>query len=350
MSLVKSGQVVTPTFTVTSPTAGTGLANADSLPTGTVYVNGVADAAVVTVTNITTGKYKAAATLPALSAGDTVEIMISAAVGGVNFAETVWSAIGDTVRLSDSAAQTGDSFARIGAAGAGLTAVGDTAGTTTLLSRITALLQTKAEADTAHGLLATSASLTAAQAALAALIAALNDLSSAEVEALIAAGAGATPATFWQYTGAGGRTLSQSMIAVLSSMIEGSAITITRGDNVSVSITGLGTLAGRTGLWFTAKARPANDTDAQAKIQITEDDGLLRLNGAAAGDPTDGAITVDDEADGDITITLSAEASAQLASGAAWRWDVQVAQPGPGVWTPRSGVFTVQEDVTRATG
>ena len=38
-----------------------------------------------------------------------------------------------------STAQTGDSFARIGALGAGLTAVGDTAGTTTLLSRITAL-------------------------------------------------------------------------------------------------------------------------------------------------------------------------------------------------------------------
>lgn len=35
----------------------------------------------------------------------------------------------------------------------------DTSGTTTLLSRITALLQTKAEADTAHGLLATAAAL-----------------------------------------------------------------------------------------------------------------------------------------------------------------------------------------------
>ncbi len=100
MSLVKSGQVVAPTFTVTDP-AGTGLINADSLPTGVVYVNGVADAAVVTVTNLTTGKYKSSVTLPALSAGDTVEIMISAAVGGVNFAETVWSAIGDTVRLSE---------------------------------------------------------------------------------------------------------------------------------------------------------------------------------------------------------------------------------------------------------
>lgn len=42
----------------------------------------------------------------------------------------------------------------------------DTSGTTTLLTRITGLLQTKAEADTAHGLLATAANLTTAQADL----------------------------------------------------------------------------------------------------------------------------------------------------------------------------------------
>lgn len=98
----------------------------------------------------------------------------------------------------------------------------DTAGTTTLLSRITALLQTKAEADTAHGLLATAADLatltgyvdaevaaikaktdnlptdpadqsqveaaiTAAQSALAAAIAALNNLSSAQAQTAAAA-------------------------------------------------------------------------------------------------------------------------------------------------------------------
>lgn len=77
-------------------------------------------------------------------------------------------------------------IATIGAAGAGLTALGDarlanldalissrstysgadTAGVTTLLTRITALLQTKAEADAAHALLATAAALVTAQADL----------------------------------------------------------------------------------------------------------------------------------------------------------------------------------------
>lgn len=53
-------------------------------------------------------------------------------------------------------------------------AVADSAGVTTLLSRVTALLQTKAEADTAHGLLATSAALgTPAGASIAADLAAI---------------------------------------------------------------------------------------------------------------------------------------------------------------------------------
>lgn len=99
-------------------------------------------------------------------------------VSGSVVAASVSGAVGS---VTGHTPQTGDSFARIGAAGAGLTAVGDTAGTTTLLSRITALLQTKAEADTAHGLLATAASLTAAQAALTALINALNDIAAADV-------------------------------------------------------------------------------------------------------------------------------------------------------------------------
>lgn len=310
MSLVKSGQVVTPTFTVTSPTAGTGLVNADSLPTGTVYVNGVADAAVVTVTNITAGKYKASATLPVFAAGDTVEIMISVTVGGVNFAETVWSSIGDTVRLSDSAVQTGDSFARIGAAGAGLTAVGDTAGTTTLLSRITALLQTKAEADAAHGLLATSAALTAAQAALTALINALNDLSAAEVEALIAAGAGATPETFWQYPE---RTFTLPFTAPTGDGDE-TILQMTRGDTWIQPITGLGSIAGRTALWVTAKRLRAAP-DSASLFQIEETDGLLVLRGEPAADELLGSVSVDDEDAGDITIRLEAEASVQIPSG-----------------------------------
>lgn len=132
---VKSGQSVTTEFPTQAPTTGAAT-NADSLPVGTLYVNGTADAATVTVTNITTGRYKAAVTLPTLAAGDMVAIWITATVGGVAGGNKVWEASADTRHVSDSVAQTGDSYARIGANGAGLTAVGDTSGTTTLLSRL----------------------------------------------------------------------------------------------------------------------------------------------------------------------------------------------------------------------
>jgi len=364
---------------------------------------------------------------------------------------TGWDVLPIEVGLE--APQTGDSYARIGAAGVGLTAVGDTSGTTTLLSRLSSaragyldnlsagavalasdlatvagyldtevaaikaktdalpsdpadqsaveaaitaaqsavssaiaalnnLSQAQAQTAAAAALTAydppthaeltaglaagddavlaaiaglnnlssaqVSALLAAADDATLAAIAALNDLSSAEVEALIAGGSGATPETFWNYDGPGGRTLTMAMIAILSSMIEGTSITITRGDTYSIPLVGLGNLAGRTGLWFTVKAHPGSTTDADAKIQVTEAVGLVRLNGASA-QAGGASITVDDEAEGDITIHLAAATTAQLGAPASWRWDVQVAQPGPGVWTPRAGAFLVDADVTRAT-
>lgn len=397
------------------------------------YRRGVVGAktAITPATQTVTGAYSSGGFVAVGNGRYRLDLPDAALAAGVDEVEigggaTAWHMIAPTVQLVGydprteltsaflaGTPQTGDSFARIGAAGAGLTAVGDTAGTTTLLSRITALLQTKAEADTAHGLLATAAALaalnnlssaqaqTAAAAALTAYdgptntelttalsaaddavlaaIAALNNLDATQVEAAalaalvaypvpliadiddsIAAGAGATPATFWNYTGPGGRTLTQSMIAILSSMIAGNKITITRGDTYSIPITGLGDLSGRDGLWFTVKMHPSHETDAQAKIQITEDDGLLRLNGEAADAPGDASITIDDEVNGDITLNLSAAMTAALVTSGtfpsrtavkswSWRWDVQVRQPGPGVWTPRAGAFVVEEDVTRAT-
>ena len=65
-----------------APTTGAAT-NADSLPTGVLYVNGTANGATVTVTNITTGRYKAAVTFPSRAAGDVVDIHIPATVGGV---------------------------------------------------------------------------------------------------------------------------------------------------------------------------------------------------------------------------------------------------------------------------
>jgi hypothetical protein len=85
---VRSAQSVTRLFTTESSTGAA--TNADSLPTGTLYVNGTADAATVTVTNVTTGVYKAAVTLPTLAIGDEVELVASATIGGVAAKALVW--------------------------------------------------------------------------------------------------------------------------------------------------------------------------------------------------------------------------------------------------------------------
>jgi hypothetical protein len=126
---VRSSQSVTVVFTTRRFDTGAAT-NADSLPTGTLYVNGTADAATVTVTNITTGRYKAAVTLPTLAVGDVVDLNINATVNSVTDNAVVWRDIKDVLldssgKVTDNL-QTGDSFARIGSAGAGLTALGDT--------------------------------------------------------------------------------------------------------------------------------------------------------------------------------------------------------------------------------
>lgn len=97
---VKSGQAVTVVFTTQNPATGAA-ADATGTPAGTLYVNGAADGAAVTVTNITTGVYKAAVTLPSLTAGDVVSLRIAATVATVAGEGVVWQEVGDTKRVSD---------------------------------------------------------------------------------------------------------------------------------------------------------------------------------------------------------------------------------------------------------
>lgn len=98
--MVKSAQAVTVLFTTSNPTTGAA-ADATGTPTGTLYVNGTANGATVTVTNIATGIYKAALTLPSLSAGDVVSLRIAATVSSVAGEAIIWQDVGDTVRMSD---------------------------------------------------------------------------------------------------------------------------------------------------------------------------------------------------------------------------------------------------------
>ncbi len=80
---VRSGQSVTVMFTTTVAATGT--------PTGTLYVNGVANAAAVTVASPATAVYSAQVTLPTLAFGDMVDLVINATVASINSNSVVWS-------------------------------------------------------------------------------------------------------------------------------------------------------------------------------------------------------------------------------------------------------------------
>ena len=99
---VKSQQSVTVEFTTAHPTTGAPTSG-DTTPTGILFVDGVANAAAVTVTNITTGVYKAAVTLPTLTAGQVVGIRITAVVATVSGTSVVWQDTADTALPSDNA-------------------------------------------------------------------------------------------------------------------------------------------------------------------------------------------------------------------------------------------------------
>ena len=97
--MVKSEQAVTVEFT-THDTSDV-LTDADATPVGTLVVNGTDNGATVTETNVSTGRYKAAFTLPALSAGDIVELYVTATIDSDSCGGVVWRDVVDTKRVSD---------------------------------------------------------------------------------------------------------------------------------------------------------------------------------------------------------------------------------------------------------
>lgn len=72
-------------------------------PAGVLYVNGIVNVAVVTVSG--TNPYKWAVTLPALTAGDCLSMYITATIGDVATAAIVAEEVGDTALISDVAAR-----------------------------------------------------------------------------------------------------------------------------------------------------------------------------------------------------------------------------------------------------
>lgn len=149
-----------------------------------------------------------------------------------------------------------------------------------------------------------------------------------------------TAASIWTYAT---RTVSQSAASVTAA-VSGSDITILRGDTVTISLTGIGSLVGRDKLWFTAK-HSTNDPDTASVIQIEETAGLLYFNGAAAT-AAHGSLTVTDEDAGNIDIVIKGASGASLVPGALV-YDVQMLIDVDPT-TKAQGYAEVVGDVTKA--
>ena len=128
---VRSSQSITTQFTTRVFSTGV-LTDADSTPTGTLYVNGTANGATVTVTKISTGLYKAAFTLPTLAVGDLCCLIIAATVSSVSDAAKVWEDTKDLV--IDSAGLTDANVVKLGPSGSGTTQTARDIGASVLLS------------------------------------------------------------------------------------------------------------------------------------------------------------------------------------------------------------------------
>lgn len=142
------------------------------------------------------------------------------------------------------------------------------------------------------------------------------------------------------------RTLTQVIAAVVPPpVISGSLVTFLRGDTVVLVFQNLGSLTGRSKLWFTVK-QSANDVDTAALIQIEETEGLIFLNGSSSI-AANGSLVVNDPNQGNITVTLKAVASASLVPFSGRVYDIQILS-GSGISTLTTGACNILVDVTRA--
>ena len=134
--------------------------------------------------------------------------------------------------------------------------------------------------------------------------------------------------------------------SVIAAALRPQDLTLYRGDTWSQVITGMGDLTAATDIWFGVKADP-DDTDNEAIVLISETVGLERINGAAAGVPANGSITVLDAAGGILQVDLDEVETAKLAPDKRF-WDCQRLVGGV-VTTPKAGRLVVTADIVRAT-
>lgn len=299
--MVKSGEdwaglIVTRDATGALLAAGVG-------PAGTLYVNGVANAAVVTVAGA--NPYSWTVTLPALLAHDCVSMYITATVDGIATAAVVAE---DVAEIQSGLATE-----------ASLTTV--STNVSTLLSRLGAF--------TGTGVNTVLGFLKAIMSKAASTPSDVGGTFAASTDSLEAIRDGGT-------------------ITPVGGAVVGSTVTVYTYSNWDVDLT-IGDITDRVagGLVFTVKRDPRGDEDSESVYQVRETTGALYIDGAAAASAAYGAVTVTDAADGDITVTLSVTGVGDMAPARGLRWEAKVIT-ATGARVVASGAWNVDTAVSRA--
>lgn len=355
---VKTGQAWAGTF-VTLDSTG---ALAAGSPAGVLYVDGVANGATVTISG--SNPYKWAVTLPTLTAGQRCDMYITATIATIATAGVVASEQADTALTSEVKTETAAILADTGTDGVVVASLATD-------SITAAALKADAVTKIQNGL-ALEATLTAIKGAgwtdetLAALDALIDAIkaktdqfvfttpnkvdASATVDPTGIATAAALAVVDANVDAIKVKTdaLDNSAVTFVTA-VNGTTITVLRGDTLSGALTDIGALTDYVSIDFTVKQN-YSQTDDEAIIRIRKnasgtDDGLLRFNGEAPSSGALGSIAIDDLASGDITIALAASCTDDLSTGT-YVYDIQMISAA-GVKTLTYGKLIVSADVTR---
>jgi len=145
------------------------------------------------------------------------------------------------------------------------------------------------------------------------------------------------------------RTLTQSAASVTAA-VSGDTITVYRGTTWTIALTGLGDISTYDKIYFSAKAS-LDDADTEAYLRVYNNaSGLERINQAAPTAATNGTITIDDAAAGDITITINEAETTGLPIISGLSYDIKGIDNDGDVDLISIGSkeFNIAGDVTRA--
>lgn len=141
--------------------------------------------------------------------------------------------------------------------------------------------------------------------------------------------------------------LSAATTISVVSVIAGGRITVRPYTTWTINISGLGSLVGRTKLWFDVKDDPATQDDDASFLRVEETAGLQRINGAA-GVGANATLVVTDAVAGNITVTVNkSQTGIPPRAGRVWQVKMGIAAGADTVIT--EGEFNVGQTVTRTT-